>query len=193
MKRTMVKLMVAGMAAIGVGVAVQAAAPPRADATNLNTKAASGCINGRWTVTLSVHNDHTAPLHVGLTTTHGPSPEVVIAPGKDDVVVENPDDFTARFDWRWTSSDGHLKGDAISGTFTRPEGCGHLPTTTTVPPTTTTAPPADTTPTVPEPPTVPVSISSGEPTPVAVEQPPAAPPVKVGPPKSPALALPPTE
>jgi LPXTG-motif cell wall-anchored protein len=125
---------------------IDLAGAPAASATNAATAVTSTCENGRWTVAMSVTSQFDGTIHVQLSDPHGPIPLFELAPHATKTITEHPDAGSNSWSWVWTSPDGHLLGDAVSGKVTRPDGCGTPTTTTAAPPTTTCAaaiPPRD--------------------------------------------------
>jgi LPXTG-motif cell wall-anchored protein len=117
---------------------IDLAGAPAASATNASTAVTSTCADGRWTVAMSVTSQFDGTIHVQLSDSHGPTPLFELAPHATKTITEHPDAGSTSWAWVWTSPDGHLVGDAISGRVTPPAGCG-TPTTTAAPPTTTCA------------------------------------------------------
>jgi LPXTG-motif cell wall-anchored protein len=137
------------------------AGAPAASATDAATAVTSTCVGGRWQVVMSATSQTDVLIHVRLDDTHGAGPLVELAPHATKTVTEHPDAGSDRFHWVWSTPDGILTGDAVSGTVTRPAGCGVGTTTTS-----TTAPVASSTTIVPTPPPTVGStvVSSPEPT-----------------------------
>lgn len=130
--------------AVGAGCLVFAAVGgtelPSASATNAGTSAYSACVDGHWIVTMAVTSQYDGVIHVVLEDPHSPLTHT-LEPFATFSVSEHPDAGSKSWTWRWSSPDGHLTGDAVSGTLPRPADCDVVPSTTTVAPTTT-APPA---------------------------------------------------
>jgi hypothetical protein len=123
------------------------AGAPAASATEAATAVSSDCVGGRWQVVMSATSQTDVLIHVRLDDTHGAGPLVELAPHATRTVTEHPDAGSDRFHWVWSTPDGILTGDAVSGTVTRPAGCGVGTTTTS-----TTAPVASSTTIMPTPP-----------------------------------------
>jgi hypothetical protein len=138
------------------------AGAPAASATEAATAVSSDCVGGRWQVVMSATSQTDVLIHVRLDDTHGAGPLVELAPHATRTVTEHPDAGSDRFHWVWSTPDGILTGDAVSGTVTRPAGCGVGTTTTS-----TTAPVASSTTIMPTPPSTTVGstvVSSPGPT-----------------------------
>ncbi len=174
-------------AALTVGAVIFAGAGV-ASATNASTAVSSTCPDGRWTVAMSVTSQFDGTIHVTLDDAHGPTPLMALGPFATKTITEHPDAGWDSWSWRWSTPDGILNGDAISGTVTRPADCGQTPPTSTPPTTTcagaippradcgaTTVPPATTVPATPTSPaettTVPPPVVNTADTPTAVQRP----------------------
>lgn len=129
--------------AVGAGCLVFAAVGgtelPSASATNAGTSVGSACVDGHWIVTMAVTSQYDGVIHVVLEDPHSPLTHT-LEPFATFSVSEHPDAGSKSWTWRWSSPDGHLTGDAVSGTLARPADCDVIPSTTLAP--TTTAPPA---------------------------------------------------
>jgi hypothetical protein len=143
MRRFLLGVALAG--ALGLGGVAVVAGP--AGATNIDVSEENLCRdNSQWLMTFSAVNTHDTPLHIRLDTTQGPGTIRTLAP-KGQAGSSYSTSFvgsTGGFTWTWSTTDGILVGTP-SGTFTRPEGCDLVPTSTS-PSTTSTVPPSTTVP-----------------------------------------------
>jgi hypothetical protein len=120
----------------GVVIALVGGLAGPASATDANTAVSSTCPDGHWTVKHSVTSIWNGTIHVELIDPHSSTGPMELGPYKTITITERPDTGSQSWTWTWKSSDGHLHGDAVSGSISRPVNCDSVPSTST-PPTTT--------------------------------------------------------